>query len=178
MSTGSSECQNCPPNRYAVFVSTNDNVSMSKRFSSCESCPANAYCDGVVHADNGYFSHVNEKSGIASLFLCQPSYCLSNDKCGSNRRNPPQVNTLCAECIEGYVEWNGVCETCDTVRWGLIFGLLTLAFIFIIVYHWISQSSTSEQRIATYYSQIAVLLISKGDVEYFNPLNVNFFCSI
>jgi methionine-rich copper-binding protein CopC len=158
-SQGATRCTTCESGSYAVFASGSDT-----QWQSCEECPTGTYCsgDGTVVVQTGYWTSWNDETGEVKAFQCLEGLCTGTESgttqgtCGPNRKNFSE-NTMCAECLEFYYEWNGECVPCDGIRWDIIAILAFFAFVFVVFMHWASQSSSGAIKVFLYYIQMSVL---------------------
>jgi hypothetical protein len=78
-------------------------------------------CDARLLSRRNYFLATDERGQISAV-QCLPGYCLEAQQfcptsnstsliqncCGLNRK-PAENNPFCADCEEGFTEWNGAC---------------------------------------------------------------------
>jgi hypothetical protein len=82
--------------------------------------------------------------------------------CGPSRQSSPD-NPLCADCVSGYVEWQGSCQPCPGTKWDLVTVLVLATFAYVLGLVWLSASPGSAFKILVYFVQTAVFQL--GSVE-------------
>jgi len=126
----------------------------------CLACPLNVRCDSVsarISAAEGYWISPLRDGSIA-IFDCDPERCVSEGHCASSRKEA-SVNPLCGECDDGYTLWSGTCIKCEA-QYGTIFAVLLFLFVLVGLLHLMSQSTSGELKVLTFFTQNALLFTS------------------
>jgi hypothetical protein len=167
--TGRPDCQECQINEYALGL-------------ACFPCPAGAVCaGGRIDARPGVYLYMqDENQGVRALVCGDGGRCLGGHACGGNatsgvincctpNRLPPLQNPLCALCLPGYVEWNSACVRCDDQYGAVLFWLLLLTWVYLLVFHRLSQTTRGETKIFITFTQLYVRLFSSqfGSISWF-----------
>lgn len=153
---GMSACGQCSYNEYPRYR----NLTSAASFDKCEDCPPNAVCDTdvfTVTPVSGYWVS-RHPHGLVSSYSCPRGYCGTSSSCGTNRP-PPDSNPLCGHCLDGYYEWNGICEECGPLGTATFVISILLSIPLVYVFHKISQSGGGSLGIAMYFVQISLLLL-------------------
>jgi hypothetical protein len=86
-------------------------------------------------------------------------------QCGQNRASSSS-NYLCGSCDPGFTEWNGSCVECEGVKVWLIVIFIIIGFIYVIILHSVSQSSSGDVKILLYFIQTALLVLAASVKDF------------
>ncbi len=158
--SGAQQCSSCNAGFYAVFR----DVTRAE-FAECRMCPPGADCPALrnVSVSPRYYAVRNATTLVLETYLCAGGRCAADGTCGEHRL-ASDVNPLCGQCSAGFSEWDGSCVACPGVNGGLVFGLLTLAWLVVLAVHALSQSDSesSALRIAMYMWQISLVMVGRA----------------
>jgi hypothetical protein len=140
----------------------------------CRQCPAGGVCpgQGVVHAREGYFL-AQQPGGEIRSFQCLSSnqcvgglQCLNDTDgeakglvtcCGQNRFSGND-NPMCGQCLPGHSEWGGKCVPCAQPNIPILLLYISGAFVFMVLFHAVSQSTRADTRLFFYFVQMMVII--------------------
>jgi WW domain/Tyrosine-protein kinase ephrin type A/B receptor-like len=172
--TGSQFCRECDRDRYLLF----NNRSDPSTFVGCTPCPPNADCtSGAPVAAAKYWLDVDPASGRVTVYPCSNSAaCTDIGECAVNRK-PASENPLCAACETGFQEWGSECVRCEEAQYGIIFGLVVFLFVFVLLYHFLSQAASPFLGVVMYFLQMVLLFIgtqsSAGGAYVLSTVNID-----
>ena len=152
---GSVSCGSCSSTGYTT----------AKGQTACLSCAglAGITCvDGIAVVSKDYWAYLNPDGSVATA-SCLPGACAggaaSNLTCGKNRPSD-KSNVLCGLCNEGFVAAaSGDCVPCKQTNSALVFALILCIWIYVLVLHALSQSSSAEVKVLLYFVSASRLII-------------------
>ncbi len=161
-STGQTTCQTCPDGQY--FLSDSLQVLDETFEANCQACPVGMTCsgaDGIV-PDPAFFVYA-DADRVLQAKPCLPGYCeacpnrtsnVANDiaaaqtySCCTVNRPPSAINPLCGQCSKpDYFLNSGSCVYCVETQWRLVILVLLCTWLYMTVFHSLSQISRSDTR--------------------------------
>jgi hypothetical protein len=140
---------------------------------TCRPCPKGGYCPGVgiISAEQGYFLAVQDHGEVVSFPCDHDGQCVGGTECLNgtllvidsvtvtccgNNRYSGSGNPLCGLCLPGHSEWGGKCVPCDKPNVPILFLYIFAAFIFMVAFHAVSQSTRADTRLFFYFVQMMV----------------------
>ena len=194
--TGQPRCSRCDQNKYKVQGRDQREAANASTISAmpCEACPPGAECreDGSIVAGAGSFLLMDDATGLVSSKDCLSTACVSDPDrcvassaqtalwsgvslvncCGENRRpavdEGGNVNALCADCEDGFVEVRGQCVQCGAPRYDRLLALVMLMWLLVYVLHRLSHrwAVSAQLTIFFYSSQMALLFLASEPMPY------------
>ena len=120
--------------------------------SQCQICPEGLACTGskVLLTQPSYVFR-NPDTQLWATVPCLTGYCqqcaqtansTADVTCCGDSRKAAAENPLCGLCADGFVGWNGACIVCNQTNGGVVFALLLLSWVYVTLFHRLSQSTS------------------------------------
>jgi hypothetical protein len=123
----------------------------------CESCESALILSSAGNYTNSSVISYNSFTGMASATCC------------ASGRKPQSL--LCGTCLPGYSEWSGQCVPCKDIQGGYLVLFVAVSWIYVVLFHNVSQVDTADTKIFLYYVQM-ILVFFTSTVNWLGWLSI------
>ena len=196
--TGQSACNDCGLSQYLLIPAAADPLT-TRSSPVCRPCIDGAYCaenGTITNTAAAYLLVYSDAEGDSVPFAavpCRATACINDAQlcsasptsdtprlprsqlpvinCCAASRQPGSSNPLCAECLDGYSEWNGECVECRSTNWLAVYGLTLLGLALLVCLHRVPRdSSRARLSILMYFLQVSFMQQAGAGLPQFSGL--------